>query len=261
MTRPSTEGSVTMTDELRGSSQYRGFRSPHETPELNAALAAAQGEFEPIKKEKEVKTGSYSYSYAPLDLILEKCRPILSKHGLALTQLLESDGNGPAIRTELRHAAGGVIGSSFPLPTMPQKAQELGSLLTYLRRYAIVALLGIAAEDDDDGAQATAGTVKSAAGGRKRATAERSQPPPSPPDETFYKPEPIEDRQRKRLYALFNEKGITERGKQLAFCTQALGRTIESSKEMGKAEATAVIRQLSEWDPENPQTYPKPPSG
>lgn len=229
------------------------------TPELNAALAKAQGEFPPITKDKEVKTGSYSYTYAPLDVILDKTRPVLSKNGLALIQLLEHNGNGPAIRTELRHAAGGVVGSSFPLPTMPQKAQELGSLLTYLRRYAIVALLGIAAEDDDDGAQAS---EPKPAGRKRRAAAPRSQPPPVPPaepDDAFYKPEPITDVQRRRLYALFTEKDIAERDKQLAFCTQALGRVIESSKEMGKAEATAVIRQLEEYDPENPQTYPFPP--
>jgi len=235
------------------------------TPELNAALAAAQGEFPAITKSKEVtvktKTGgNYSYSYAPLDAIFHVCRPILARNGLALTQLLE-DG---AIRTELRHASGGVIGSSFPLPAQPSNAQELGSLLTYLRRYAIVAMLGIAAEDDDDGAQAT----EAKPAGRKRAAAPRSQPSPSPGPlepsqehkDAFYKPEPITDQQRRRLYALFTEKQIMERGKQLSFCTQALGRTIESSKEMGKAEATAVIRQLEEWDPENPQTFPRPPT-
>jgi len=69
---------------------------------------------------------------------------------------------------------------------------------------------------------------------------------------------PITDQQRRHLYALFTEKNIGERDAQLAFCTQALGRTIESSKEMGKAEATAVIRQLEEYDPENPHTYPFP---
>jgi hypothetical protein len=47
-----------------------------------------------------------------------------------------------------------MIGSSFPLPRVPESPQELGSLLTYLRRYAITALLGIATEEDDDGRQA-----------------------------------------------------------------------------------------------------------
>jgi ERF superfamily len=125
---------------------------------LNAALAAAQGEFQPIPRDKTVtvrtRSGdSYTFSYAPLDTILAACRPILSKHGLALVQQLEHNGQ-PSIRTELRHAEGGVIGASFPLPHMPDRPQELGSLITYLRRYAIVALLGVAAEEDDDAQQA-----------------------------------------------------------------------------------------------------------
>src|SRR5215831_11510908 len=125
------------------------------TAALNAALAAAQGEFPPIPKDKHVEAKAYSYSYAPLDAILAAVRPILSKHGLAVSQQLETtDGGQPALRTELRHSEGGVLGSSWPLTQIPDGPQQLGSLLTYLRRYALVALLGIAAEDDDDAAQA-----------------------------------------------------------------------------------------------------------
>lgn len=122
---------------------------------LNAALVAAQSEFPPIERSKtvEVKTreqGRYSFSYAPLDEILGKTRPILNKHGLALSQQLTDKG----LRTELRHVGGARVGGSFPLPHTPATAQQLGSLLTYLRRYTITALLGIAAEDDDDAGQA-----------------------------------------------------------------------------------------------------------
>jgi ERF superfamily len=121
---------------------------------LNAALVAAQSEFPPIERSKTVNVrtreqGTYSFSYAPLDAILEKTRPALTKHGLALTQQLTATG----LRTELRHKDGAKIGGTFPLPHTPTSAQQLGSLLTYLRRYAIVALLGVAAEDDDDAGQ------------------------------------------------------------------------------------------------------------
>lgn len=133
--------------------------------ELNAALAKAQAEFPPIKRDKTVNTGSYSYSYAPLDAILEAVRKPLSENGLSLIQLL--DGNG--IRTELRHEAGGVIGATFPLPHVPEKPQELGSMLTYLRRYGAVAILGIAPEEDDDGSAAQRG---SASDGDKRSAAQ-----------------------------------------------------------------------------------------
>jgi len=128
-----------------------------QTAALNAALAKAQADFPAITRSKtvSVRTRSgdqFSYSYAPLEEILDKCRPVLAAHGLALVQLLEDVGRGPALRTELRHAEGAIIGSSFPLAREPENPQALGSLLTYLRRYAIVALLGIAPEEDDDGA-------------------------------------------------------------------------------------------------------------
>lgn len=135
---------------------------------LNDALAQAQAKFPAIKRDKtvSVKTkdgGSYSYSYAPLDSILDAVREPLTENGLALVQMLDGKG----IRTELRHSAGGVIGATFPLPHVPEKPQELGSMLTYLRRYAIVSILGIAPEEDDDGAAAQRGSTDD-----KRSTAQ-----------------------------------------------------------------------------------------
>ena len=124
---------------------------PAEEKALNAAIAKAQGEFPPIPKDKTAKAGSYSYDYADLASILGLVRPVLSKHGLALIQRLENpSGGGPSIRTELRHADGGVIAASFPLGEW-QTPQQLGSMVTYIRRYATVAILGIATEDDLDG--------------------------------------------------------------------------------------------------------------
>lgn len=156
--------------------------------ELNAALAAAQGEFPPIPRDKKVtvrtRSGdSFEFAYAPLDTIIAACRPALAKHGLAIVQLLEQTETGPALRTELRHQAGGVVGSSFPLRP-PETPQQLGSLLTYLRRYALTALLGIAAEEDDD-AQAAADT-----GGKG--------------------PKTITDSQRRRLFAIAKDKAVSE---------------------------------------------------
>jgi ERF superfamily len=150
---------------------------------LNTALASAQGEFPAIPRSRTVtvKTrtgGKYTFSYAPLDAILAACRPVLSKYGLAVSQLLEDSSRGTSIRTELRHADGAVIGSSFPLPRVPESPQELGSLLTYLRRYAIVALLGIATEEDDDGNHAAGGVAEEMPVGDPQPTA---TPAPSGP--------------------------------------------------------------------------------
>jgi hypothetical protein len=129
---------------------------------LNTALAKAQGEFPPIPRERTVRIktqggGTYSYSYAPLDVILAAVRPVLARHGLSLIQRLDDENGRPAIRTEIRHAEGGKISASFLIGDRPPNPQQLGSLLTYLRRYTIQAMLGIAPEEDDDG-QAAAKT-------------------------------------------------------------------------------------------------------
>ena len=136
---------------------------PAEEKALNAAIAKAQGEFPPIVKDKTAKAGTYSYDYADLASILALVRPVLSKHGLALIQRLENpSGGGPSIRTELRHADGGVVAASFPLGEW-STPQQLGSSSTYIRRYALCAMLGIAAEEDDD-AQSVAPVSRAAAG-------------------------------------------------------------------------------------------------
>jgi hypothetical protein len=69
----------------------------------------------------------------------------LSANGLAFVQTI-SDG---VLHTRLLHTSGQWIASEHPLP-MSGKPQEIGSALTYARRYSLSALLGIAADEDDD---------------------------------------------------------------------------------------------------------------
>jgi hypothetical protein len=62
--------------------------------------------------------------------------------------------------------------------------------------------------------------------------------------DTQPEPDSITDAQSKMLHASFNELGITERDQRLAYCTNLLGREVESSKELSKAEASRVIDAL-----------------
>jgi hypothetical protein len=134
--------------------------------ELAKALAAAQSEFPTIERSREVKVqtktgGSYTFAYAPLDAILNAVRPVLTKNGLAVSQLLANVNGAPALKTMLLHEGGELLQDSCPLPTNGStSAQEFGSLVTYMRRYALVAILGIATEEDDDGNHASGNTVE-----------------------------------------------------------------------------------------------------
>jgi hypothetical protein len=127
---------------------------------LVPALAACQAEWPVLQKTKEakVRTASgpgYSYRYADLADVLDMVRPILAKHGLALVQrMYYSPGGKCVLRTELLHKSGESVNSDVVIDQPPSSPQQFGGALTYLRRYALVSLLGIQADDDRDGQDA-----------------------------------------------------------------------------------------------------------
>jgi len=134
------------------------------TENLHASLAAAQGEFEQIRRDKSVTVtmksgGKYSFSYAPLESILRAVTPALSKHGLALTQATKALESGKEfVETTLRHASGEVLTNMIPIFVRDDGPQAYGSALTYARRYGVTLLLCISADDDDDGNAAEGNT-------------------------------------------------------------------------------------------------------
>ena len=118
---------------------------------LAAALAAAQGELPAPKKTKTAKAGQYSYQYADLADVIDVSKAILAKHHLAVSQMPTIFPNGNLVLvTRLMHKSGESIEAVYPLPS-GGKPQEMGSALTYARRYCYCAILGIAADADDDG--------------------------------------------------------------------------------------------------------------
>jgi hypothetical protein len=122
-----------------------------------AAFVAALGELtNPGKDSKatvQTKTGgSYAYEYAGLDSILDGVRPVLARHGLALSQPFGVDPNGlVTVRTRVLHERGVAIEGDPISRVVEGGPQEVGSFVTYARRYEVVSLLGIhpAGEDDD----------------------------------------------------------------------------------------------------------------
>jgi hypothetical protein len=127
---------------------------------LAESLAKAQASFPAISRDKEVtvqtKTGgSYKFKYAPLDSILNAVRKPLADNGLAITQLLD----GGDLVTMLLHKDGASLSGRLAVPHIDGNVQAFGSAITYLRRYSIQAILGIAAEEDDDGNQAAGNTA------------------------------------------------------------------------------------------------------
>lgn len=118
--------------------------------ELATALAEAQGEMEAAKKGEE----GYGYNYSDLATVIATAKPILAKHGLAVTQLVGNTVDGAvSITTILTHKSGQFIESNATLPMIDMKgcnaAQNAGASLSYLRRYAYQAIIGQPSEDND----------------------------------------------------------------------------------------------------------------
>jgi hypothetical protein len=126
--------------------------------EFAAALAAFQVAMPKVAKDNKatVKSdkGNYSYAYADLTDITEVAAPLLGAQGLSFTSSPTITDHGFVLRYCLLHTAGHREGGDFPLPD-PSKfgAQQIGSWLTYARRYALCAVTGIAPGGDDDDAQ------------------------------------------------------------------------------------------------------------
>ena len=135
------------------------INSSESLDKLSEALAAFQFKF---KNPPKNKTNPYFNStYVDLADALDLIRKALSEEGLSFIQLTSAGEDRVILHTRLLHVTGQWIEGTYPV-TKLAKAQEMGSALTYARRYALFALVGVAGEDDDDGNRATHGDAKPA---------------------------------------------------------------------------------------------------
>ena len=114
---------------------------------LAPAYIAAQTELKNATFDKI--NPHFKSRYATLAQVRDTVTPVLAKHDLAIIQgSIVSDG-GACITTRLLHKSGQWIESSYPFSA--GKPQEMGSAMTYARRYGLSAICNIASEEDDDG--------------------------------------------------------------------------------------------------------------
>lgn len=121
----------------------------------NLALALAKAQGEMGAAAKDANNPHFKSRYADLASIMDACRAPLAKHGLAVSQLScrENDGS-VGLTTILLHESGEFLGSSLTARPAQENPQVVGSLLTYLRRYALAAIVGVVSDDDDGEAAA-----------------------------------------------------------------------------------------------------------
>ncbi len=126
----------------------------HDT--LQEALVAAQSEMPAV--EPNAVNPHFKSKFVSLGHLIAKTRPVLNKHGLAITQEPTYLNDRPALRTSLVHVSGGERTSVMMLILGKDDMQGLGSALTYSKRYMWAAVIGLSDEEDDDGNQASAPT-------------------------------------------------------------------------------------------------------
>lgn len=115
--------------------------------ELYGALAKAQGEI--TNATKDSTNPHFKSDYASLASILDTVKPALSKHGIAVFQGTAFDGSLVTVTTVLAHAGGGSISSEASCVPIKADGQGIGSATTYMRRYGLAAMTGVAQADDD----------------------------------------------------------------------------------------------------------------
>ena len=152
---------------------------------LAAALAKAQGTIEGASKD--AKNPHFNSRYADLASVVDACRKALADNELAVVQSPSTkDGNLVLMTTMLLHSSGEWI-ESDPLQVQARDAapQAVGSCLTYLRRYQLASMVGVAPADDDaeaaEGRNTTPGPQRQVYTGR---------PPTLPPKQSARQAEP-----------------------------------------------------------------------
>lgn len=147
---------------------------------LWSALVNAQSEFETVEKDRV--NPHFKNRYATLSSLIESTRPALTRHGLAVVQLVETHDGTLFLNTRVVHRSGQHIESSVPLLCLRDGAQKFGSELTYMRRYSYAAILNVVADEDDDGEEAQKASTEHASALKFPARPARFvQAPVSPP--------------------------------------------------------------------------------
>ena len=134
-----------------------GMEEVAKLSKLTEALSKAQSIIQGALKDSE--NPFFKSSYADLASTWEACRKPLTDNGLAIIQITKMIEGKLYLETILSHVSGELISGIYPINPMRQEKekgwfvsedpQSLGSALTYARRYALAAIVGVAPEDDD----------------------------------------------------------------------------------------------------------------
>lgn len=124
------------------------MQTSEQVNEIAAALAKAQKVMKGAKKDSA--NPFFKSSYADLASVADACREPLADNEIAVVQGPATLENGEvAVTTMLVHSSGQWMRETLSVKPKDDGPQAMGSVITYLRRYALAAFAGVAPEDDD----------------------------------------------------------------------------------------------------------------
>lgn len=177
--------------------------------ELAAAMASVQGKMHAATKSSV--NPHIGNKYADLGAVFEACRDLLAENQLAVMQWpgpYDAEAQTLSLTTVLTHASGQWLSQELTIPVAkmrvrgggeaPMSAQAYGSAITYARRYALAAVVGITQEDDD-------GNAASHAPAQPQAAAPQSAAPQGERRKVAGKT--ITEKQQKRMFAILKKAG------------------------------------------------------
>jgi hypothetical protein len=145
-------------------SEYIKMKTSEKIDEIATALSSFQSNVPTIQKNKTAGSNAYSYKYADIADVLKSIRESLSINGLSVSQSAESSSESinnviheyVTVTTMIMHNSGQWLKSSLRGSVNANQGrmsnmQSIGSITTYLRRYSLASMLGLATDDDVDG--------------------------------------------------------------------------------------------------------------
>lgn len=198
---------------------------------LATAVAMAQGEVE--NADKNSTNPHFRSKYADLAEILNTVRPVLSKHGLSVMQFPSFSDGVAHVETVIAHKSGEWMSETCSAPVQKADPQGVGSALTYLRRYSLAAIVGVA-QEDDDGNDASKQPQRQ----QQRALPQQQHPEVQPQKAT--------SKQLAAIMAAFD--GSTDED-MLSWCNEFYRRNnsktrVSTIAEISSAAASAMIKEL-----------------
>jgi hypothetical protein len=206
-----------------------------QTNELAVSLAKVQGSITHAVKDSE--NPFHKNKYADLASVWEACRKQLAENGLSIVQLPDGLEDGCLILdTTMLHTSGQWISSRIKMPLQKQDPQGYGSTLTYARRYALAAMVGVYQDDDD----ANEGSIpKSQSKQQNKSTNTNVPNAPQKPNT----PQLMSDIQRKKLFATATEKALSSDDMKSVIKWKC---NVDSSKELTTVQASYLIDHLEQ---------------